>query len=120
MPVLTQNSSLVDVRASLHSTPLHHFDTKPMLQTRDPRKRLGTRSAQEVKRHPFFKDIQWDKVTAEKPVFIPQLEDPFDTRWGVISTQLLVFTDVVEAFSRFISLILCAVVRTRTFLLGFF
>lgn len=50
------------------------------LQVRDPRKRLGSRSSLEVKRHPFFKDIQWDRVTTDKPVFVPQLDDATDTR----------------------------------------
>jgi serum/glucocorticoid-regulated kinase 2 len=30
--------------------------------TRDVEKRLGSRSSEDVKKHPFFKDLDWDKL----------------------------------------------------------
>eukprot|EP00056_Hartaetosiga_gracilis_P004814 m.78310 g.78310 ORF g.78310 m.78310 type:complete len:734 (-) comp11950_c0_seq1:216-2417(-) len=52
------------------------------LLVRDPRKRLGcSRSGQEdVKAHPFFKGIDWDKLEKRQitPPYIPTVKDPRD------------------------------------------
>lgn len=45
----------------------------------DPTKRLGYHGAQEVKAHPFFNDIEWDKVMQSEPQFVPQVTDPEST-----------------------------------------
>ena len=42
---------------------------------RDPNKRLGsgTRDAQEIKEHPYFKDVNWDDIYNKKlkpPIFM--------------------------------------------------
>ncbi|KAG0172634.1 hypothetical protein DFQ28_007650 [Apophysomyces sp. BC1034] len=55
------------------------------LMTLDPKKRLGFNGAEEVKNHPFFKDLNWDTLLTESPAFVPQptgMEDTdyFDTR----------------------------------------
>lgn len=47
--------------------------------TLDPEKRLGYNGAEEVKRHPFFKTINWDTLLTESPSFIPQPTDVEDT-----------------------------------------
>ncbi|EJD01403.1 uncharacterized protein FOMMEDRAFT_147936 [Fomitiporia mediterranea MF3/22] len=57
----------------------------------DPSNRLGANGAAEVKAHPFFTGIEWDKVTTREAAFIPQISDPestdyFDLRGA--STQL--------------------------------
>ena len=51
------------------------------LLNRDPRKRLGAGpgDAEEIKKHPFFKDINWDdalqrKLKPPKPVLKPIIE----------------------------------------------
>jgi serine/threonine-protein kinase RIM15 len=49
------------------------------LMTVDPTIRLGARGADEVKCHPFFEGIEWDKVTTTEAAFIPQLTDPEST-----------------------------------------
>ena len=54
----------------------------------DPSTRLGANGADEVKAHPFFKDIEWDKVTSTEAAFIPQVSDPestdyFDSRGAI-------------------------------------
>ncbi|KAN0004451.1 hypothetical protein ACTFIZ_010616 [Dictyostelium cf. discoideum] len=43
------------------------------LLTKDPTKRLGANGAIEIKRHPFFKSIQWRKIENKEitPPFIP-------------------------------------------------
>ena len=46
----------------------------------NPIKRLGYRGADEVKQHPFFKGVDFDKVLRKeyKPPFIPKLKDDLD------------------------------------------
>ena len=49
----------------------------------NPKKRLGYKSSEEVKNHPFFKGIDFDKVLRKeyKPPFIPKLKDDTDLRY---------------------------------------
>ena len=49
----------------------------------NPKKRLGYKSADEVKNHPFFQGIDFDKVLKKeyKPPFIPKLNDDTDLRY---------------------------------------
>lgn len=50
------------------------------LLCKDPKKRLGFNGAEEVKSHPFFKDVDWQAVYDKKitPPFIPSLGDDQD------------------------------------------
>lgn len=45
----------------------------------DPMKRLGHNSAQEVKNHCFFSDINWKTLHSDVPLFIPNLAHPIST-----------------------------------------
>ena len=46
----------------------------------DREKRLGFHGADEVKKHPFFKNINWEHIKETlKPPFIPNLKSPYDT-----------------------------------------
>lgn len=45
----------------------------------DPSKRLGFNGAQEIKDHPYFKDVDWDRVYEEEASFVPAVEHPEDT-----------------------------------------
>jgi len=47
--------------------------------TLDPTERLGSNGAEEVKAHPFFEGIDWEKVTTTEAAFIPQVSDPEST-----------------------------------------
>ena len=49
----------------------------------NPKKRLGYKSADEVKNHPFFQGIDFDKVLRKeyKPPFVPKLNDDTDLRY---------------------------------------
>jgi serine/threonine protein kinase len=49
----------------------------------NPKKRLGYNSSDEVKNHPFFKGIDFDKVLRKeyKPPFIPKLKDDTDLKY---------------------------------------
>jgi serine/threonine-protein kinase RIM15 len=49
------------------------------LLTLDLNERLGSGGAEEVKAHPFFTGIDWDKVTTSEAAFIPQVTDPEST-----------------------------------------
>ncbi|KAL5488012.1 RIM15 [Sanghuangporus weigelae] len=70
---------------------LEALDFMKRLLNVDPSQRLGANGAAEVKAHPFFAVIDWDKVTTSEAAFIPQVTDPestdyFDPRGA--STQL--------------------------------
>ena len=47
----------------------------------NPNKRLGKNGAEEIKKHPFFKDLDWDNIRNEKPPFVPEIVDEFDTKY---------------------------------------
>jgi protein-serine/threonine kinase len=45
----------------------------------DQKKRLGHKmGARDIKSHPFFAGINWDRLQYERPPMIPQVSDPFD------------------------------------------
>lgn len=54
-------------------------DFMSALLTLDPAERLGSNGTEEVKAHPFFEGIEWDKVTTTEAAFIPQVTDPEST-----------------------------------------
>ncbi|KAK6161289.1 hypothetical protein DH2020_004670 [Rehmannia glutinosa] len=43
-------------------------------------RRLGTRGADEIKAHPWFKGIEWDRLYQMKAAFIPEVNDELDTQ----------------------------------------
>ena len=43
--------------------------------------RLGKNGAEEIKKHPFFGDIDWNNVHKMKAPFIPLLENEYDTKY---------------------------------------
>jgi len=51
------------------------------LLTRDVDKRLGSANSSEVKKHPFFKDIDWEKLEKKEiePPFKPKVKSETDT-----------------------------------------
>ena len=55
------------------------------LLTIEPDKRLGSgkNGAENIKRHPFFNDIDWDEALNKKlkPPFIPKIEDETDIKY---------------------------------------
>ncbi|KAK1266903.1 Serine/threonine-protein kinase AtPK1/AtPK6 [Acorus gramineus] len=42
--------------------------------------RLGTRGANEIKAHPWFEGLQWDRVYQMEAAFIPEVNDELDTQ----------------------------------------
>ncbi|KAI5808119.1 serine/threonine-protein kinase RIM15 [Peziza echinospora] len=51
------------------------------LMCTDPAQRLGANGADEVKKHPWFNDLKWDKLLDEEPSFVPTPQDPEDTEY---------------------------------------
>ena len=55
------------------------------LLTVDPKKRIGygSNDANDIKNHPYFKDVDWEKYKRKeiKPPFIPQLENDVDLKY---------------------------------------
>ena len=55
------------------------------LLTIEPDKRLGSgkNGAENIKKHPFFSDVDWDKALNKKlkPPFIPKIEDETDIKY---------------------------------------
>lgn len=47
----------------------------------NPEKRLGSQGAQEIKDHPFFWGIDWDKLWNQEALFIPMAENPENTEY---------------------------------------
>ena len=54
-------------------------DLMERLLCSDPQKRLGAQGAFEVKSHPFFADIDWEKLMTMEAAFIPDAANPEDT-----------------------------------------
>ncbi|XP_037622939.1 microtubule-associated serine/threonine-protein kinase 3-like [Sebastes umbrosus] len=48
------------------------------LLEKDPVRRLGTRGASEVKRHPFFQGVDWKKLPYETPPYVPDVKKMLD------------------------------------------
>jgi len=44
-------------------------------------KRIGKNGVEEIKQHPFFKGINWNKIKELKPPFIPKVKSEFDCRY---------------------------------------
>lgn len=63
-------------------------DAKSIIQalfTQDPDKRLGSgkEGVENIKKHPFFKNIDWKAIISKKikPPFIPRLSNDHDTKY---------------------------------------
>ena len=56
-------------------------DVIAALLQQNPRDRLGTAGAQEVKDHPYFQGVDWDSLLRQKVEFVPSLENEEDTSY---------------------------------------
>ncbi|KAG8903129.1 hypothetical protein FRC00_000309 [Tulasnella sp. 408] len=79
------------------------MDFMQRLLASDPKQRLGYNGAQEVREHPWLKDIDWDKVTTAEAAFVPQVEDAestdyFDPRGAI--PQLFQDEETIEVTGR--------------------
>ena len=46
-----------------------------------PENRLGYNGVEEIKKHPFFKGINWDNIRNVKAPFIPDIKNDYDTKY---------------------------------------
>ena len=47
----------------------------------DSDKRLGKNGVDEIKAHPFFKNVDWNNIRNTKAPFIPELKNDYDTKY---------------------------------------
>lgn len=47
----------------------------------DVDKRLGYNGADEIKKHPWFKGVDWTNLKSMKPPFIPNVSSDYDTKY---------------------------------------
>ena len=69
------------------------------LLTRDPAQRLGVNGAEEIKRHPFFEKIDWQRLAQKKiqPPFKPSVRSPVDvSNFDTVFTAEQPMDSVVE------------------------
>eukprot|EP01018_Ginkgo_biloba_P039645 Gb_35443 [translate_table: standard] len=67
----------------------------------DPDQRLGAKGATEVKRHPFFKDVNWDTLARQKAAFVPNPDCADDTSYFTSRHMRNPSKDHVYAFNDF-------------------
>ena len=46
-----------------------------------PETRLGIHGVEEIKKHPYFKGIDWNNIRKMKAPFIPELKNDYDTHY---------------------------------------
>ena len=46
----------------------------------DPKERLGINGVEEIKAHPFFFGINWNKLRERKSPYIPEVKNSWDTQ----------------------------------------
>ncbi|KAF9437362.1 hypothetical protein BGZ76_001030 [Entomortierella beljakovae] len=76
--ILSRDIDWHEAEPDLDVSPEAH-DFMERLLCYDPQLRLGANGAEEVKNHPFFKEINWDTLLSEKPAFVPDPADIEDT-----------------------------------------
>ena len=53
----------------------------------DVDKRLGYNGADEIKKHPWFREIDWKNLKKMKPPFLPKVNSNDDTRYFEVITS---------------------------------
>ena len=91
------------------------------LLIRDPKMRIGSseRDAAELKEHPFFREIDWSRLSAGNviPPWSPQVAGSLDTSQfdaeftSMVPTGGLYLHDINIIMSSFISLLFCYLFR---------
>ena len=74
------------VRGDFDKSELSSFspevtDLISRLLVTDASRRLGDKSIDDIKNHPWFEGIDWERISDLKPPFVPKLESPEDTSY---------------------------------------
>ena len=60
-------------------------------------KRIGYNNAKEVKNHPFFKGVDWEKIRTMKPPFVPEISTEYDTKYfDKFSSEEPLFSNTIQ------------------------
>ncbi|XP_077137298.1 microtubule-associated serine/threonine-protein kinase 4-like [Ranitomeya variabilis] len=76
---LYENMVTGDINWNRYTPPLDAQNLITQLLRRSPVKRLGTGGAFEIKDHPFLRDLDFDNLLSQKPLYVPQLASDVDT-----------------------------------------
>lgn len=68
-------------KAELKGVSPEAVDLISKLLVTDPSQRLGDKSIEEIKAHPWFNGIDWDRIQDLEPPFVPQLASAEDTSY---------------------------------------
>ncbi|KAK4529974.1 hypothetical protein CCYA_CCYA03G0831 [Cyanidiococcus yangmingshanensis] len=91
-PAFYSETSVETCRKILNWQTTLHFPTEPKVSSTakdlirsllvDPEHRLGARDGlDELKKHPFFRGIDWNRLREMRPPFVPELDHAADTRY---------------------------------------
>ncbi|XP_073407351.1 microtubule-associated serine/threonine-protein kinase 3-like [Dendrobates tinctorius] len=86
--------NIVDGDVHWNRNPVLPFDAQCLiteLLRKDPEQRLGTAGAFEIKGHPFLKDLDFNNLLSQKPVYVPQLASNVGTEDRFVFLQFLAF-----------------------------
>jgi hypothetical protein len=64
---------------------------------RDPNTRLGVHSKDEIKKHPFFKDINWSQLLKKKikpPIDLVEVKNEIDNNINKVKT--IIFLKIIS------------------------
>lgn len=66
------------VNLELYDIPEDAIDLVKRFLTRDPSKRMGKHGIKEIRKHPFFKGVDWDHLLTEETEFTPKMKSELD------------------------------------------
>lgn len=68
---------------------------KQMIQI-DPKDRLGKNGVEEIKNHPWFKDVNWNKIYRKTPLYVPKFDHSNPTKGFECRNEVLGFSTQFE------------------------
>uniref|UniRef100_A0A1B0CFH9 non-specific serine/threonine protein kinase n=2 Tax=Lutzomyia longipalpis TaxID=7200 RepID=A0A1B0CFH9_LUTLO len=71
------------------------------LLQQNPRDRLGTGGAYELKEHIYFQSVDWNSLLRQKAEFVPQLADEDDTSYFDIHTHIISTNNTAHRISQY-------------------
>lgn len=74
-------------------------DLLKRLLCEDPNERIGTKSVDDIKNHPFFARVNWETLLEKPGIFVPRPKDQFDTDYFWDRTDLYGKSGSVDSFA---------------------